>query len=209
MALMHVERSAEPDPLDARRLPIAGHSAADPRQARSDQGAGPADVPLDGAQFTTLYRAYVDRIYSFVFSHVGNHEDAEDITSQVFIKAYKSVDKFAGRGTLESWLFQIARNATADFWRECYKLPAVPLTDSWDVASPEGIPALDQTAREERVKRLLDRLPENYRDVLVQRFLLRASMSETAHNLGVTEANARVLQFRALRRAAELAPESG
>jgi len=206
---MHLERSAESDPLDGSRRPIGGQNAPDIQPGPSDPGEHPAEVALDRAHFTTLYRACVDRIYGFVFSHVGNHEDAEDITSQVFIKAYRGVDKFAARGTLESWLFQIARNAMADFWRERYRMPAVPLSESWDVASPEGLPVLDATAREERVRCLLERLPENYRDVLVQRFLRRASISETARNLGVTEANARVLQFRALRRAAELARELG
>jgi len=206
---MHSERSAEPDPLDDSRLRVAGHGTNERRHDPPDKAVRRTEAALGRAQFATVYEAYVDRIYSFVFSHVGNHEDAEDITSQVFIKTYKSLDKFAGRGSLESWLFQIARNAIADFWREHYKLPAVPLADGWDLASSDDIPALDQTAREERVKHLLDRLPENYRDVLVQRFLLRASITETAKNLGVTEANARVLQFRALRRAAELARESG
>jgi len=144
-----------------------------------------------------------------VFSHVGNREDAEDITSQVFIKAYKSLSKFEGRGSLESWLFQVARTATADFWRERYKLPAVPLADGWDVGTPDSFAEFDQTAREERVKDLLAHLPENYRDVLVQRFLLRSSIRDTARTLRVSEANARVLQFRALRRAAELARELG
>jgi len=166
-------------------------------------------VALSQAQFASLYQTYVERIYGFVFSHVGNREDAEDITSQAFIKAYKSLSKFEGRGSFESWLFQVARTATADFWRERYKLRAVPLADGWDVQTPESFSEFDETAREERVSDLLAHLPENYRAVLVQRFLLRSSISDTARTLGVSEANARVLQFRALRRAAELARELG
>ncbi|HLY64392.1 MAG TPA: sigma-70 family RNA polymerase sigma factor, partial [Chloroflexota bacterium] len=103
------------------------------------------------------------------------------------------------------WLFQIARSAVADFWRERYKLPAIPLADSWDVPSSDGVPELDSSAREQRVRLLLAQLPENYREVLVQRFLLRSSIAETARSMGITEANTRVLQLRALRRAAELA----
>src|SRR5205085_9138715 len=96
-------------------------------------------APLATTQFANLYERQVARIYRFVFSHVGNREDAEDITSQVFIRAYKSLDAFQGKGLLENWLLQIARTAVADFWRERYKLPAVPLADGWDVASPDAV----------------------------------------------------------------------
>jgi RNA polymerase sigma-70 factor (ECF subfamily) len=172
---------------------------------RSDRAEPAAAIPLAQAQFDDVYEAYVQRIYGFVFTHVGNREDAEDVTSQVFIKAYKNLARFEGRGSLQGWLFQIARMAVADFWRERYKLQAVPLTQSWDIAEPESSPELEQPAREARVKQLLEQLPDNYREVLVQRFFLRSSIAETARTLGVTEANARVLQFRALRRAAEVA----
>jgi len=193
------------------RVEGGGQGSVQPQAGLPDQRPRPTDDPLSlsEAQFASLYQTYVDRIYSFVFSHVGNREDAEDITSQVFINAYKSLSKFEGRGSLESWLFQVARTAMADFWRERYKLPAVPLADGWDVGIPDSFAEFDQTAREERVKDLLAHLPENYRDVLVQRFLLRSSIRDTARTLRVSEANARVLQFRALRRAAELARELG
>lgn len=165
----------------------------------------PAPILLGQAQFAALYESHVERIYGFVFNHVGNREDAEDVTSQVFIKAYKNVGQFDGRGAIEGWLFQIARRAVADFWRDRYKLRAVPLADSWDAGQPDGEEVFDDSATKRRVGELLSRLPENYREVLVQRFLLRNSIIETARAMGVSEANARVLQFRALRRAAELA----
>lgn len=169
----------------------------------------PAAEPASQTQFIAIYSAFVERIYGFVFSHVGNLEDAEDITSQVFIKAYKGLGKFEARGSLDGWLFQVARSAMADFWRERYKLAAVPLADSWDVATPRTIPDYGQAAREERVRQLLGALPANYRDVLAQRFLMRASIRDAARALGISEANARVLQFRALRKAAEVAHELG
>lgn len=173
------------------------------------QGSWPGTELPSQAQFITIYSAFVQRIYGFVFSHVGNREDAEDITSQVFIKAYKGLGKFEARGSLDGWLFQVARSAIADFWRERYKLASVPLSDSWDVALPAATSDYGQATREERVRQLLAALPANYRDVLAQRFLMRASIRDTARALGVSEANARVLQFRALRKAADVAHELG
>ena len=165
--------------------------------------------PLRQVQFASLYEAYVGRVYRFAFSHVGNREDAEDVTSQVFIKAYKSLDQFEGKGLLENWLLRIARITVADFWRERYKLAFVPLADGQDVASSDGARDFDAGAREERVRDLLDRLPASYRHVLELRFLERCSIAEIAHHMGISEVHARVLQFRALRRAADLAADWG
>lgn len=176
---------------------------------RAHQSEEPQAFPLRQAQFASLYEAYVGRIYRFVFSHVGNREDAEDVTSQVFIKAYKSLEQFEGKGLLENWLLQIAHVAVADFWRERYKLPSVPLLDGAEVASPDGARDFDDETREERIRILLDQLPGSYRQVLQLRFLQRCSITEVARNMGVSEGHARVLQFRALRRAAELAPNWG
>ncbi|HLG72392.1 MAG TPA: sigma-70 family RNA polymerase sigma factor [Chloroflexota bacterium] len=170
-------------------------------------------IPLRQAEFAGLYEAYVGRVYRFVFSHVGNREDAEDVTSQVFVKAYKSLGQFEGKGLLENWLLQIARMAVADFWRERYKLPSVPLADGQDVASPDGASDgardFDAGAREERVRDLLGKLPANYRQVLDLRFPQRCSIAEIARVMSVSEVHARVLVFRALRRAADLAPDWG
>ncbi len=180
-------------------LPVRTHAVDGP----SDQEI----IPFGQAHFAAVYQAFIERIYAFVFSHVGNREDAEDVTSQVFIKAYKSLPAFEGRGSFDGWLFQIARTAVADFWRDRYKMSSIPLMDGWDLPDGPANREFDETARRERVNRLLSCLPDNYRQVLEQRFLLRSSIAETARTLGITEANARVLQFRALRRAAELARE--
>ncbi|MDE3075388.1 MAG: sigma-70 family RNA polymerase sigma factor [Chloroflexota bacterium] len=158
---------------------------------------------LSQADFTQVYQEHVGRVYGFVFSQVGNREDAEDLTSQAFLKAYNSLTRFEGRGSLSGWLFQIARATVNDYWRERYKLLALPLAEDWD-ASDTPPPRFDREGREQLVQELLDRLPANYRDVLNHRFLKRYSVKETALSLGITETNVKVLQFRALRRAAEL-----
>src|SRR5438045_3381128 len=115
-------------------------------------------VRLSRAQFASLYEAYVRRVYGFVFSHVGNREDAEDVTSQVFTKAYDRLDTFEGRGRLESWLFGIARSAVADYWRERYKLASIPLEDEFDLPDGNRAASFDEDAHEERVRRLLAQL---------------------------------------------------
>jgi RNA polymerase sigma-70 factor (ECF subfamily) len=180
----------------------------------SDPGvlAGTAPLAISAARlsaddFTAVYEAHVGRIYGFVYSQVGNREEAEDLTSQVFIKVYNSLNRFEGRGSLAGWLFQIARVTVNDHWRERYRLPAVPLPDGLDVADTEVPPDFNRADREARVRRILELLPPNYRMVLEHRFLKRASVKETAAALQLTETNVKVLQFRALRKAAELGKE--
>lgn len=171
----------------------------------ANQPSPPLPSPGRSAQFSAVYEQYVGRVYGFVFSRVSSREEAEDVTSQVFLKAFNNAGQFEGRGSLEAWLYQIARITVADHWRQRYKLPAIPLPDNLDVAELQAPEDADRPGREARVRRLLAALPANYRDVLQYRFLQRWSIAETAQAMGVSEANAKVLQHRALRRAAELA----
>ena len=163
---------------------------------------------LNQGDFSAVYEAHVGRVYGFVFSQVGNREEAEDLTSQIFLKVYNSLDRFEGRGSLEGWLFQIARVTVNDHWREKYRLPAVPLPEGLDIVDNEPPPDFNRSTRDARVRRILDALPPNYRQVLDYRFLKRYSVKETAAAMQLTETNVKVMQFRALRKAAQLAPEA-
>lgn len=162
---------------------------------------------LEAPDFSAVYEAHVGRIYGYVFSQVGNREEAEDLTSQIFLKVYNSLSRFEGRGSLEGWLFQIARVTVNDHWREKYRLPAMPLPDGLEIVDNEVPPDFNRASREDRVGQILDALPPNYRDVLRYRFLQRCSVKETAAAMNLTETNVKVLQFRALRKAAQVGQE--
>jgi len=162
---------------------------------------------LAADDFSAVYEAHIGRIFGFVFSQVGNREEAEDLTSQIFLKVYQSLARFEGRGSLEGWLFQIARVTVNDHWRERYRLRASPLPEGLEIVDTEVPPDFNRASREARVRRILEALPPNYRMVLEQRFLKRSSVKETAAALQLTETNVKVLQFRALRKAAELGKE--
>jgi RNA polymerase sigma-70 factor (ECF subfamily) len=169
-------------------------------------------IRQDPNTFVDIYEQYVSRVYGFIMSQVGNREDAEDLTSQVFLKAHRSLSRFEGRGSLESWLFQIARATINDHWRKQYRLVEVRMPVQLDVgepARPAGSSGSKDRGQEERVRRILDNLPPKYGEVLRLRFLKRCSIRETAAELGITENNVKVLQFRALRKAAELDREAG
>jgi RNA polymerase sigma-70 factor, ECF subfamily len=161
----------------------------------------------DPGPFERVYDQHVVGIYRFVYARVGNHPDAEDLTAQVFVRAVEQLDTSRDPGQIAAWLYRVAHNATADYWRAFYRLPLVGtdyVAPGWEPAEPAGAPVETDERATVRVHALLRRLPDHYRRVLELRFLQRLSVAETARAMGISNGNARVLQYRALRRAALL-----
>src|SRR5205085_6000259 len=123
------------------------------------------------------------------------------------MKAVRGVDTGRGAQSMQKWLFQVARTTIADYWRAHYRVAASSLEElleaGWEGPAEEE-PSTLTSGPSDRVQRLLQALPEHYREVLTCRFLLNLSIKETALRMGLTEANVKVLQFRALKRAGEL-----
>jgi RNA polymerase sigma-70 factor, ECF subfamily len=166
------------------------------------------EVPIDTQQeFQKFYQENLGLIYRLVYSQVSNREEAEDLTSQIFLKVVSSIDHARSRLSMKKWLYLIARAAIADYWRAHYRLPKNSLDElleaGWEYPAEAEVIVISDRA-EERVERILQALPEKYREVLKCRFLLKLSVKATALQMGVTEANVKVLQFRALKRAADL-----
>jgi RNA polymerase sigma-70 factor, ECF subfamily len=158
--------------------------------------------------FERVYDEHAIGIYRFVYARVGNHPDAEDVTAQVFVRAVEQLDTERDPAQIAAWLYRVAQNAIADYWRAFYRLPVIGadhVAPGWEPVAPsERRPVPEPDAAAARVRRLLRQLPPTYRRVLELRFLERCSVSETARAMGITDGNARVLQYRALRRAALL-----
>ncbi|MDE3229443.1 MAG: sigma-70 family RNA polymerase sigma factor [Chloroflexota bacterium] len=166
-----------------------------------------ADASTAPAGLRALYEVTLPIVYRYVYSKVGNREEAEDLTSQVFLKALRGLDTARDGAAAQAWLFQVARTTIADYWRGFYRLRASSLDDllaaGWDSPINVGQPHGDQSAGA-RAQRILSGLPDRYREVLTCRFLLNLSLKETASRMNLTEANVKVLQFRALKKASAL-----
>jgi RNA polymerase sigma-70 factor (ECF subfamily) len=193
--------------------PGGERSADSPEDGRR---AGPAQAHVPG-RFEEIYDAYVVPIYRFIYARVGNRPDAEDLAAQVFLRAVEQLDTDRPEGQIVAWLYRVSQNLVADYWRAFYRLPIVASgqpDEGWEPAASAAAaaggarqgsgdsPAGGQAR--ERVESLLALLPENYRRVLELRFIQRLSIGETAERMGITRGNAKVLQYRALRRAALL-----
>src|SRR5438067_11932394 len=159
--------------------------------------AVPEDTPLG-----STFRENAAKIYRFIYAKVGNREAAEDLTSQVFLKATRWLVQDRSADSIRAWLYTVARGTIADYWREQSQHPTVPLDDpdAMLFCGREGPQEVRQTRK--RAWRILGALPEREREVLRLRFLHGYTAGEIGRELGLTPDHVRVLQLRALRRAA-------
>lgn len=163
---------------------------------------GPA-LRLVGGRFypdwESIYRDNVDRIYRLMFAKVGNRPDAEDLTAEVFTAALRPLRVTASVSEVRAYLSATARTVLARHWRRTLGREITVITEAEAPPDPVEDPIRLTAAR---VERLLTGLPDQYRRVLRLRFLEGYSVRETAAALGISVANAKVIQHRALRRAA-------
>ena len=158
------------------------------------------------SDWEAIYTDNVGRVYRLMFAKVGNRPDAEDLTSQVFLAAFGPLRTSSSIGEVRAHLLTVARTVLAAHWRCTFGHQVTDIdlerTDLGDfIAPPDPRPACDH---QERIARILSGLPERHRKILTLRFLQGYSIREAAAELGVTAANAKVLQHRALREAARL-----
>src|SRR5215469_2831615 len=133
---------------------------------------------MDNPAFPTFCQQNFEPIYRFVYRKVGNKEEAEDLTSQIFLKVVSSLDRERSRQSMQQWLYLIARTIVANHWRAHYRLPMSSLDElldtGWEAPAEEEQAATSDSAAD-RVQRILHALPEQYREVLTCRFLLKLS----------------------------------
>jgi len=156
----------------------------------------PAARPADPEHVIWAYQSHVSAIYQYLYARVGNRADAEDLTSDVFMKAIAGMRNDVSTAERRAWLYRVAQTTLADHWRLFYAEATTELEEDIqrDAQAPENQEAVS------RVEAVLSTLPENYRRVLELRFLRGYSVRETARELGLSESNVKVLQFRALNR---------
>ena len=161
---------------------------------------------LDTA-FTELYRSHVRDVYSYAYYRCGNHHDAEDLTEQTFLQAYRHFEraqKESGGRPLRPWLIRIAHNLAANYYRDRSRKPQTNLEDAGILAEPHETADLVEGREELRlVLDRLDRLSDDRRDALIMRFALDMSNREIARALGRSDGATKVLLHRAIKQLEE------
>src|SRR6266513_18351 len=109
-------------------------------------------------EFQAFYKENLVSVYRFVFKSLRNREEAEDLTSQIFLKALRYLDPEQSLQSARSWLFKIAHTTMADYWRTYYRAPTssleVGLEDGWE-GPPEAVMLGTHERAAERVYTLL------------------------------------------------------
>jgi RNA polymerase sigma factor (sigma-70 family) len=153
------------------------------------------------ADWDEIYSDNVVRLYRLLYSKVGNRADAEDLTTEVFLAALGPLRTDASRGEIRAYLAATARTVLARYWRTRLGAEATVIEVAAALRFLDDPPAESQAVTQARA--VLDALPDRHRRILELRFLNGLSVKEAAKELGVSVANAKVLQHRALRMAAK------
>ncbi len=177
---------------------------------------GPVPAVIDRARcgdrsaFAELYDSYVDSVYRYLLYRVREPSDAEDLTSEVFTRAFANIHRYRWQGkSFLAWLYTIARNAVTD--RRRRERPTVDLDTAFGVAE-DGPTAHERAVHGEQVVALrgaVKHLTSEQQQVLALRFERNLSSRQVARMLGKNEGAIRALQFRALGRLRKILHDEG
>jgi len=178
-------------------------SAAKEESEAADPGS---KVELDRA-FEELYRAHLRDVYSYAYYRVGNHHDAEDLTEQAFLQAYRHFERARRESNgrpLRPWLIRIAHNLASNYHRDRARRPQAALEAVEPPADPHRTEQIVEGREELRlVMQRLERLSDDRREALIMRFALGMSNREIARALGRTDGATKVLIHRAIKQLEE------
>ncbi len=159
------------------------------------------------ATFERLYRDHLRDVYSYSYYRVGNHHDAEDLTEQAFLQAYRHFERARRESNgrpLRPWLIRIAHNLASNYHRDRARRPQSVLDESGPIAALHGTERIVE-GREE-LKQVIDgvrQLPDDRREALIMRFALGMDNREIARALGRSDGATKVLIHRAIKQLQE------
>ena len=163
------------------------------RQSEADERLLIEAARKDPSRFAEVYENHFERVYAYVARRVGNRQETEDITSEVFHQALANIGKFEWRGVpFTAWLLRIAANATADKWRRNAREqenPGKEASEEFD---------FDEANERARLFAMVKELPIEQRLVVETRFAEEKSIKEIAQIIGKTEGAVKQLQFRGI-----------
>ena len=152
----------------------------------------------DGDAFARLYEAYFDRVYRFIFFRVTDEQMAEDLASQVFLKAWENLHRYHPHGPFLAWLYAIARNTVIDSYRT--KKQTVSLDEATPIATQDD--KLDDRMQLEfevaALQAAMQHLTQEQQEVITLKFIAEYDTAQIAKQMGKSEGAIRALQMRAL-----------
>lgn len=162
----------------------------------------------DREAFTAIVDRYQDELYTMAVRTLGDRTEAADVVQEAFLRAYLNLPRV--RGSIRAWLFRVTINAAHDIHRRRRRRPADPLEDSEGnvielpdtAATPHEL--AEERERAELVRGALERLPEDFRTIVVLRDVSQLSYDEISEALGIPEGTVKSRLSRARGSLAEL-----
>jgi RNA polymerase sigma-70 factor, ECF subfamily len=174
---------------------------------RGEPTGGAAKAELDEA-FSQLYRDHLRDVYSYAYYRIGNHHDAEDVTEQTFLQAYRHFERARRESNgrpLRPWLIRIAHNLAANHHRDKARKPTAALDNVEPPTHPHGTErVVEGRERMREVIAGLGELSDDRREALIMRFALGMSNREIARALGRSDGATKVLLHRSIKQLEEL-----
>ena len=160
------------------------------------------------ADFSALYKAHLRDVYSYSYYRVGNHHDAEDLTEQTFLQAYRHFERALAESDgrpLRPWLIRIAHNLAANYYRDRARRPESAIEDTGTLSATHTTEDLVE-GRDElaRILEGVKELPDDRREALIMRFALGMDNREIARAMGRTDGATKVLIHRAIKQLEEI-----
>ncbi len=162
--------------------------------------------------FSELYNCYFNRIYNYVHYRVTDSYAADDIISEIFEKVLSRLDYYqAGRASFSTWLFTIARNTITDYYRSKNRISYFSLEETEELVdmrlNPADIVALNDTHK--HLLRALSILSYREQEIIALKFWSGHTNREIAKIISISESNAGIILFRAMRRLRQALEEQG
>lgn len=151
----------------------------------------------DFESFGQLYTIFLDRIYRYALYQVKDKMTAEDITEEVFVKAWKAIGSCKGKGeTFSAWIYRIAHNHIINTRRNFNRFPSVDIEKIPELNDPN--PDVEMTLEQQELLNTVSELPESQAQVITLKFIEGMDNREIGKILGKSEGAIRVLQLRGL-----------
>ena len=152
-------------------------------------------------QLVSLYEEYYDKLVRYVYIHIGNSEEAEDIAAEVFLKALKSLKSYQEqKPPTQWWLFSIAHNLTVDYLRKTSKHRPVSTDSVVLLGKDDPVDTTEKNIESERLIEAMKQLTQEQREVISLRFFWGLTSKKVGDILGKRDGAVREMQRGALER---------
>jgi len=134
--------------------------------------------------FAILYEEYLDRLYRYVYIRLGTVEQAEDITQEVFARAFERISSYHYRGKpFIAWLFRIAHNLIVDYYRRADRLRVIPVPEPVIVSGEDPVSIAENNLDALKLREATTQLPPAQKNAVTLRLLVGLSITETARTM--------------------------